>query len=107
MASDNGGTDREYLRICGMWKNGKMLMSNNFQKRVDRSNGGQKSDEHYKSEENQVRLTVMANKFKSGLMSDERDGDLLLDIKDYDLFIQYLEIVKSDYDAKVAQKSGG
>jgi hypothetical protein len=42
-------------------------MSNNFQKRVDKVNGGQKSDEHYKAEENQVRLTIMANKFKSGL----------------------------------------
>ena len=67
MASNNDGTDREYLLICGMWKNDKMLMSNNFQKRVDKVNGGQKSDEHYKAEENQVRLTVMANKFKSGL----------------------------------------
>lgn len=106
MASDNGG-DREYLRICGMWKNGKMLMSNNFQKRIDRDNGGQKSDEHYKLDENQVRLTVMENRFKSGLMSDERDGDLLLDIKDYELFVEYLAIVKKDYDVKLAQKSSG
>lgn len=107
MADDNGnsnGDKRNYLRICGLWKNGKMLVSNNLQKRIDRQQGNMHADEHYKEDANVTRLTVMENQFRKGLMSQDADGHLLLDVEDYDLFLEYLEIVKSDYDAKVAQK---
>jgi hypothetical protein len=48
MASNNDGTDREYLRICGMWKNKKMLSDQNIEKRFDRVADIRLTDVEYK-----------------------------------------------------------
>ena len=48
MASNNDGTDREYLRICGMWKNDKMLSDQNIEKRFDRVADIRLTDVEYK-----------------------------------------------------------
>ena len=48
MASNNDGTNREYLRICGMWKNKKMLSDQNIEKRFDRVADIRLTDVEYK-----------------------------------------------------------
>ena len=68
MADDNektNGEGREYLGICALWKSGKMLVSQNIRKRLDKDSGTSLTDDDYKKDENQVRLIVMTNQFKS------------------------------------------
>ena len=48
MASNNDDADREYLRICGMWKNKKMSSGQNIEKRFDRVADIRLTDVEYK-----------------------------------------------------------
>ena len=110
MADDNektNGEGREYLGICALWKSGKMLVSQNIRKRLDKDSGTSLTDDDYKKDENQVRLIVMTNQFKSNdLLKDGADAHLLLDVENYDEFLKYLALVKRDFDNQMANESG-
>lgn len=99
MADDTNGKI-DYLRICGLWKNGKVFSSNNLKKRIDRENGSQLSEEEYREKENNIRLSVMSNQWKkdTSMFSNDADAHLLLDVERFDDFIAYLHMVKKDYE---------
>ena len=101
MADETNGKI-DYLRICGLWKNGKVFSSNNLKKRIDRENDVQLSEEEYKEKENNIRLSVMSNQWKkdTSMFSNDADAHLLLDVEKFDEFIAYLRMVKSDYDVR-------
>ena len=110
MVDDNektNGEGREYLGICALWKSGKMLVSQNIRKRLDKDSGTSLTDDDYKKDENQVRLIVMTNQFKSNdLLKNDADAHLLLDVENYDEFLKYLALVKRDFDNQMANESG-
>ena len=47
----------------------------------------------------------MGNQFKEDSMSRDADAHLLLDVEKFDEFLEYLHIVKADYDARMESDS--
>ena len=105
--ADENGDKKKYLRIAAFWRNGKMFRSQNLQKRIDRNNNVQVQSQDYreKAKETEVRLTLMGNQFKEDSMSRDADAHLLLDVEKFDEFLEYLHIVKADYDARMESDS--
>ena len=111
MADDNDNASssdkKKYLRIAAFWRNGRMFRSQNLQKRIDSNNNVQVHSRDYKekAKENEIRLTLMGNQFKEDSMSRDADAHLLLDVEKFDEFLEYLHIVKADYDARMESDS--
>ena len=98
MADDNGREKKDYVRICGMWKNYPVMSSNNLRKRLNRNKPQDDTQDP-------MRLTLMTNQFKKddNFMSNDAEAHLLVEAKHLDELIDYLQLVKEDYHDRMGK----
>ena len=96
MEENNGREKKDYVRICGMWKNYPVMSSNNLRKRLNRN---KPQDDTQDS----MRLTLMTNQFKKddNFMSNDAEAHLLVEAKHLDDLIDYLQLVREDYHERM------
>lgn len=93
----NGDDEQgKYIRISGLWKNGKIFLGNNIRKRVAQKNGNTLSAEDM---QDSCRFRVSANTKKStDIFANDADAHLIVESKHFDELIEYLQIVKTEHD---------
>ena len=92
----NGDSEGKYIRISGLWKNGKVLLGNNIRKRV----AGDKFDDMSEDDrKDSCRFRVSNNMNKSNdFMSNDADAHLIIESKHFDELIEYLQLIKKEHD---------
>ena len=90
------GEQGKYIRVSGLWRNGKIFLGNNIRKRVAQNKGETLSPEEL---QDSCRFRVSENTNKSGgMFSNDADAHLIIESKHFDELIDYLKIVKQEHD---------
>ena len=99
------GEQGKYIRVSGLWRNGKIFLGNNIRKRVAQKKGETLTDEELKDS---CRFRVSENTNKSGgMFSNDADAHLIVESKHFDELIEYLQIVKTEHDEYWDKRNGG
>ena len=100
MEENNVREKKNYVRICGMWKNYQVMSSNNLRKRLNRN---KPQDDTQDDTQDPMRLTLMTNQYKkdNSFMSNDAEAHLLVEAKHLDDLIDYLQLVKEDYHERM------
>lgn len=109
MADNNGNEKREYIRLAGMYgrsknvdvfnnkgkvidtKTEEFMLSNNIGRRIGK-------------EDANIRLSVMQNDRKKMMDSKSADAYLLIERKNVDDLIAYLQQTAIDYDTRMKDR---
>ena len=90
------GEQGKFIRVSGLWKNGKIYLGNNIRKRVAQKKGQTLSPEET---QDSCRFRVSVNTKKSdSVFSNDADAHLIVEAKHFDELIEYLQIVKEEHD---------
>ena len=93
---ERNGEQGKYIRLSGLWKNGKILLGNNIRKHVARKKGETLTVE---DQRDGCRFRVSNNMNKSNdFMSNDADAHLLVEAKHFDELIEYLQMAKAEHD---------
>lgn len=93
----NGSEGGKYIRVSGLWKNGKILLGNNIRKRVAQNKGVELSGDELKDS---ARFRIANNDRKSiDFMSNDSDAHLLIESKHIDEVIEYLQMLKQEHNS--------
>ena len=97
MAKSNGNGDKgKYIRLSGLWNNGKIMLGNNIRKSVATSKGITLSTQEL---QDSARFRIVNNDRKdTHFKSNDADAHLLIEAKHMDELIEYLQDKKKEHN---------